>query len=121
MQPKFENVDDEIMYDCTDGATTGAELEAYNQHIQERDDPVENDKKNLRHSESEWLDEISRLESFSLEVYYTLLWKPEADQGMSQEEKLELREEEKTMMKLLGIKVASEKFREIRRSHDGRW
>ena len=109
------------MYDCTDGATTGDELEAFNQRINERDDPVKNAQKNLRKEESEFLDEFSRLESVSLDGYYTHLWKPEADEAMSKEEKLRLRVEEKAIMEILGIKVVSEEFREIRRSHDGRW
>ena len=109
------------MYDCTEGATTGDDLEAYNQRIQERDDPAKNTQKNLREEERECLDDISRLESVSLDEYYTHLWKPEADEAMSKEEKLRLREEEKAIMEILNIKVGSEEFRDIRRSHDGRW
>ena len=114
-------MEDEILYDCTEGATTGDNLAAYNQRINERDDPVKNATKQLRKEESELLDDISRLESSSLDAYYTHLWKPEADEAMSKEEKLRLREEEKAIMEFLGVKVASEEFREIRRSHDGRW
>lgn len=121
MQPKFDNVDDEVMYDCTEGETTGDDFEAYQQRIKDRDDPVKNATKKIRETEREWLDDISRLDSFSLDAYYTHLWKPEAEQGMSKEEKLRLREEEKAIMNFFGIKVASEEFREIRRSHDGRW
>ncbi|KAG7001487.1 allantoate permease [Physcia stellaris] len=121
MQPKFDNVDDEILYDCTEGATTGDDLAAYNQRIKERDDLARNAQKKLRKEESELLDDVPRLESLSLDAYYTQLWKPQTDEEMSKEEKLRLREEEKAIMELLGIKVASEAFREIRRSHDGRW
>lgn len=121
VQPKFDNVDDEIMYDCTEGETTGEALEAFNQRIKERDDPAKNAKKRLRKIESVWLDMIYPPGSFSLDAYYMLLWKPKADEGMSKEQKLELREKEKAMMKLTGMQVASEKFWDIRSSHDRRW
>ena len=120
-QSRFHDVAEEILYDCDEGATNGADVQAYNEHLSEMRNPAKHVEKQLRKEEGARLDTIGVPGHVGLDAYYEHLWQPEDDEELSKEEKLGLREQEKALMKIQGVQVASEVFREIRRSHDGRW
>ena len=105
-QPHFNDVAEEILYDCDEGVTNGVDVQAYNEHLSEMRSPAKDVEKQLREEKSVRQDTIGVPGHVGLNAYYEHLWQPEDDEELSKEEKLGLREQEKALMKIQGVQVA---------------
>ena len=97
-----------------------AQIAAYYEGLQkDLDDADELRGKSLHASEISYLASIPQ--GTTIGMYYNNLWEPESDEECTQEEKMEMRKEEISYMKMTKVQVGSEEFRKIRLSHDGKW
>lgn len=97
-----------------------AEISTYYEEVQKEQDEADDLRgKSLHASEISYLASIP--EGTTLDAYYANLWDPSADDEFSKEQKMNLRKEEITLMKIAKVEVGSEKFRRVRWSHDGKW